>query len=238
MKTENPPSNRSILRLGLRLAKRIVLVVLSLATLYVLVILIGLIPVNNGFRPADDGIEIIIISNSVHTDILLPIRTPVIDWRESIPPTCFRRDAPSASHITIGWGDKGFYIGTPTWADLRLSTALNALFWSSDTCLHVGLASADRLPEGARRISLSEEQYRGLVDFIDASFKKDAEDRNIQIAGAGYNDYDAFFEAHGTYHFLNTCNCWAGRAMQAGGIRTGWLTPLPKTPFLYLPDEG
>jgi len=46
---------------------------------------------------------------------------------------------------------------------------------------------------------------------------------------------DVRCQARGSYHCLNTCNCWVGRALRSCGVRTGWFTPLPKTVFFYLP---
>ena len=102
--------------------------------------------------------------------------------------------------------------------------------------MHVSLTKAKFLGEGARSVTISVRQYERLVDYINASFQQGADGSKIQIGRVAYGSNDAFFDARGAYHCLNTCNCWAGRAMQAAGIRTGWLTPLPRTVFLYLPE--
>ena len=52
---------------------------------YLLVALVGLWPANAGFRPSESGIELRVISNAVHTDIIFPIITDVVDWREQFP---------------------------------------------------------------------------------------------------------------------------------------------------------
>ena len=39
-------------------------------------------------------------------------------------------------YIAIGWGDKGFYLDTPTWADLKFSTAFKAAFWLGNSAIH------------------------------------------------------------------------------------------------------
>ena len=41
-------------------------------------------------------------------------------------------------YVAIGWGDRGFYVDTPTWADLKLSTLCNALFVPSESVLLSG----------------------------------------------------------------------------------------------------
>ena len=220
----------------IRWLKRLAWLVLSCIAVYLLIALIGLIPVNNDFQPAPDGIEIWLVSNAVHTDIILPIRTETLDWRERFPEGSFSVDATRATHVAIGWGSKGFYVNTPTWADLRFSTVVNALFWPSDSCMHVSLCTAEGIPEDARQVKISAAQYQRLVEFINTGFRHSTDGSTILIPHAAYGPNDAFFEAAGRYHCFSTCNCWTGRAMQTAGIRTGWYTPLPGTVSLYLPD--
>ena len=53
--------------------------------------------------------------------------------------------------------------------------------------------------------------------------------RTIPVAGRGYSDDDAFYEAVGGYSFIFTCNEWTGRALRAAGVRTGLWTPLAQS---------
>jgi len=230
------PDKPSLSRRYWRVLRRIARVLLLAFVFYIVIVLVGLIPVNSDFVPAQDGIEIFLVSNPVHADVVLPIDTDTIDWREHFPPECFSGDVSWATHVAIGWGDRGFYVETPTWADLRVSTATRALLWPSATCFHVTMTRAEFLGEDARSVKISVEQYRQLVEYINSDFRLDTSGGKRQLDCVAYDTNDAFFEAHGRYHCLNTCNCWTGGAMKAGGIKTGWLTPLPKTVFLYLPE--
>ncbi len=234
--TDKPPVKVSLRRRCLRVVWRISRVFLFGLVLYLAIVLVGLLPVNNDFVPAQDGIEIFLVSNPVHADIVLPIDTDTIDWREHFPDECFTGDVSGATHVAIGWGDRGFFIETPTWADLRVSTAAKALFWPSTTCFHVSMIRAEYLGDDARSVKISVEQYEQLVEYVNSGFQSDADGGKMQLENVSYAWNDAFFEAHGTYHCLKTCNSWVGGAMKAGGIKTGWLTPLPKTVFLYLPE--
>ena len=222
---------KRLIKLGWRLGKWSLLS----TALFGLLILVGLIPVNNDFRPAADGIEIMVVSNPVHADIVLPVVSSVIDWRDHFPPEAFRGDTAGATHVAIGWGDKGFFIETPTWNDLKVSTAAHALFWPSGTCLHVVMLESPNFTDG-RSVKISDQQYRQLTEFILASFQKNQQGEKVQIVGESYSDNDAFYEALGTYHLLNTCNSWVGRALRTAGVRCGWLTPMPKTIYLFLPQ--
>ncbi len=221
----------------LRWLKRLAWFVLSCIVFYFLIALIGLIPVNNDFQPTADGIEIWLVSNPIHTDIVLPIHAEAMDWREHFPEGSFSVDARRATHVAIGWGSKGFYINTPTWADLRFSTVVKALFWPSASCMHATLCTAEGIPQDARSVKISAAQYQRLVEFVNSGFRRQADGSMILIPHVAYGPNDAFFEAEGSYHCFNTCNCWTGRALQAGGIRTGWYTPLPGTVLLYLPER-
>ena len=147
----------------------------GLFLLYFAIVLVGLIPVNNDFRPTADGVEIHIISTDVHADFILPMTTDTIDWRREFPADMFRGDTSRATHVMVGWGDKGFYLETRTWADFRIATALKALLWPTDSCLHVNLTRIDRLRIKPRTVTISIEQYESLVDFIEQTFARNDE---------------------------------------------------------------
>lgn len=201
------------------------------------IILVGLIPVNNDFQPVTGGIEIFVASNAVHAEIVVPIESNVIDWREHLSATCFPTDTSAATHVALGWGDRGFFLKTPTWAEFRVSVAANALLLPSETCIHATMKSTVRPSDNVKAIRVSEEQYGELVAYLMNAFQRGPDGRVIHVPEEHYGQNDAFFDAHGTYHFLNTCNSWAGRALQATGVRVGWMTPLPKTVFWYLPSS-
>ena len=227
-----PRSTAQRLRRGLWRAIQFLLLAVALDAA---IVVVGLIPVNNDFKPAADGIEIFLTSNLVHADVVLPIRSDVIDWSEHFPASCFGGDTRHATHVAIGWGDKGFFLETPTWSDLRASTAVHALLWPSPTCLHVSLLRPESLVDSPASVRISPEQYAELVQFILASFKTDGELAASQITGESYGSNDAFFDARGAYHGLNTCNSRVGAAIRSAGVRAAWLTPMPRSVYLYLP---
>ena len=218
------------------LVRRVVRVSLCVLLAFAIIILIGLIPMNNGFQESPDGIEVFVTSNPVHAEIVMPIESNVINWRDQFPRSWFPEETRQATHVAIGWGDRGFFLRTPTWAELRLSVAANALFLPSETCLHVTMKSSVIPGANTRAVRISEQQYTLLVEYINDTFRRDATGKILHVTGEHYSWNDAFFEAHGTYHFLNTCNSWVGRALQKASVRVGWMTPLPKTVFWYLPN--
>jgi uncharacterized protein (TIGR02117 family) len=207
---------------------------LLLLALYLLIALVGLIPVNNDFEPTADGVEIMVISNAIHADLVLPIRSEAADWTQRLSPSDFKGDVSRATHVAFGWGNREFYVGTPTWSDVKPGTLFRAAFWPSDTCMHVNMWNDKAIPAAART-RISHEQYRRLVEYVVDSFRRDDVGRFLLIDGGAYGTNDAFYEAYGSYHAFNTCNCWLGQGLKAAGVRTGWFTPLPKTASLYVP---
>ena len=232
--TAPPRTLRGRIARGLRRCGRVFLL---LSALYALVVLVGLVPVNNSFQPAADGVEVLVSSSEIHADFVLPVRNEVVDWRQHLPPGDFAGDVSGATRVSFGWGNKGFYMDTRTWGDLKAGTVFRSLFWPSPTCMHVYLWNDDIVPANTRKATISRDQYRDLVEYIRGTFRRDASGHFVCVKGRGYEPNDAFYEAHGHYHAMNTCNCWVGRGLKSAGVRTGWLTPLPKTVTLYMPDQ-
>lgn len=220
---------KRLLKLSRTVAKVTACVALAAAVL----LLLGLYPVNSDFRPKDGGITIYLVSNSVHADIILPLTTAEHDWRPLISDTNFPRDVTQLTHVAFGWGDKGFFLETQSWSDLKLSVAANALLCPSESCIHISMLRPEYYKERVA-VSISPEQYSNLIAYIESSFKLNETGQKIQIQGHSYYGTDAFFEAYGTYHMFNTCNSWIGQALQKAGVKTPAWSPLPGTPMLYL----
>ena len=215
------------------MVKRVIKAIALLPVVYLFIVAIGLVPVNNNFESTPDGIEMYVVSNAIHADIILPRSNPIVDWIQAFANTKFKGDISRMTHVAVGWGDCRFYIETPTWDQFKVSNAANALFLPSDSCIHVTFTRPEYYQD-AIPIKVSHKQYHDLVSFINEAFKKDDHGQIIQIQEGAYSTTDAFFEAHGTYHFLNTCNAWTGRALGHAGLTVPWFSPLPKTPLLYL----
>ncbi|TWT85339.1 hypothetical protein Pla123a_01460 [Posidoniimonas polymericola] len=223
-------SRRRFLRRLRRWLVRGVLAVVGFVAFYALFLLVGLIQVNRGYAPPADGIEVFVQSDAVHTDLILPIQNGQWDWSELLPAADFPEEPAWATHYAIGWGDRGFYLDTPTWADLKASTAVVAMFWPSRTVMHVSACTAPGREQTSARVVLTPEQYRTLCESIADSF---AGDHTEQI-DFSYGRYDAFYQATGAYHCFYTCNSWAGAKLRAAGVATPLFTPLPGQVGMYL----
>ena len=160
--------------------------------------------------------EIFIKSNGVHTDVVLPIKSDVINWFDffSFEDTLSKRD--DFLYISIGWGDKGFYLDTPEWKDLKFSTAFNAAFWLGDSAMHTTFYDKMTLGEDCKKVNMNLEEYQKLIVYIKQSFDLDKNNKVELIkTDAVYGDSDSFYEAKGSYSLFFTCNTWAASALKA-----------------------
>lgn len=194
-------------------------------------LLIPLIPVAKADPDAPADVTVYLHTNGVHTDIVLPIKTDQIDWGQSLPIANIPSQDGTMRYIAFGWGDKGFYLDTPTWADLKVSTAFVAAFWLGSSAMHT--TYFHRLAPGPETIPLhlSRAEYARLIAYIQRSFALDAAGRAQHITGHSYGPDDAFYEAHGVYSFLYTCNTWTNNALKASGQRACLWAPSDKGIF-------
>ena len=169
--------------------------------------------------PADEGVTIWIEDNGVHTGIVMPKHVAGIDWRSDFPARDLA-DPRYGAHdfVAIGWGERHFFLGTPTWSDLRLSTVLRAAIGSDATLLHVEHVARPQQRDDVRALVLRPGEYRRLAAAIRRS-------RSAGPALPGYGGYDVFYPARGRYDALNTCNNWTSDRLADAGVRVGWWTP-------------
>ncbi|MDT9599031.1 TIGR02117 family protein [Sphingosinicella rhizophila] len=193
-------------------------------------LLLGFLPANPDWREPGRGVTIFVRSNGVHTWIMVPKVNSDMDWQPLVPGTDLRDPRwGRGNYVGFGYGNRTFYLETPTWGDLTMKNALLAAFGSGRTLIH---ADHDHDPEAddhQRPIVLTRDQYRKLVHYIRASFEYGPEGRTIPLPGRGYHDSDMFYEAVGPYNGVLTCNEWTGRALRRAGVRTGLWTPLAQS---------
>lgn len=155
----------------------------------------------------------------------MPVRTPQIDWTQLVPYAHTPAADSSRQYVGFGWGDKGFYLNTPTWAELKPSTAVRAMFWLSSTAMHTTFHHRPQEGPHCVRIYLTPAEHARLIKFIQHSFEPDAQGRVQHIAGHSYGQYDAFYEARRTYNLFYTCNTWANEALKAANQKAALWTP-------------
>jgi uncharacterized protein (TIGR02117 family) len=211
----------------MRIALKALGLLIGLPLFYLTAGLLGsLIPANHAWEEPRQGVTIFVRTNGVHTWLMLPKVAEDVDWRPLAPPEHLRDPRYArGSHIAFGFGNRDFYLNTPTWSDLTLPTALAAAFGRGPALMHVEHDHDPRPNEYQKPLRLTPDQYRRLAAHIRGSFALDPGGKPIPLLGRGYGPADIFYESHGRYDASRTCNEWTGEALRAAGVRTGIWTP-------------
>lgn len=226
---------RSKMYKSIKWSIRIVGVFFALILSYLLfAIVLSLITINSGYEYAGhDSVEIMIQTNGVHTDLVLPFRNDLMDWGSFVDPGVTSSGISTANYISFGWGDREFYLQTQTWDDLSAQTALRALFLAGDTAIHVHYYFRIVDSDANRRIIMSGNDYLKLVNYIVSSFRLDEDGAPILIDGFSYSSHDAFYEAQGTFTLFRTCNTWVNSGLKTAGLPASFWTPFDKGIFIH-----
>jgi uncharacterized protein (TIGR02117 family) len=185
-------------------------------------------------KNAKDEVEIYIKTNGVHTDLIVPIKNDLKDWSKLVKFENTLSKDTTYNFLGMGWGDKGFYLETPTWAELKPSVAFKAATGLNTTAIHATFFKNMHEDASCKKIIISKEQYGRLIAYIDNSFKKDKLGQSIYIkTNANYGNDDAFYEANGKYSMLHTCNTWANVGLKICGQKCAFWTPFDKGIFYH-----
>lgn len=188
------------------------------------------LPRNSGWTEPAEGIEIMVGDNGVHTELVLPLVTPVKDWRGTFPAA----DVPAAhepyTHVAVSWGEREVFLNTPTWSDLTLSTAIGALI-GGEALVHVAHYIRPAPGPDNRPLRLTPAQYARLVARVEAALAPSQQ----RTRHRGYAEYDVFYTARGQYDWRNTCNQWTSDTLAAAGVRTGRWTPFAGGVMKWVP---
>jgi len=218
---------RRALRLGIRLLGALA----AIPVLYLLAaLLLGTIPANRGWEEPKDGVTLFIRTNGVHTWIVVPAVSPEMDWRPFAPAVHLKDpNWGRASHVALGYGNRTFYLETPTWGDLSMKNAFLAAFGQGRSLVHVDYTHNPQADEFTKPIRVTHEQYARLAKHMAASFQRGPDGKTMPVLGRGYTSSDMFYEGVGPYSALYTCNAWTGEALRAAGVRMGLWTPLSQS---------
>jgi uncharacterized protein (TIGR02117 family) len=127
-------------------------------------------------------------------------------------------DFSSAAFLEFGWGDRVYYPAREKTLGMTLGAALTA----TPAVMHMaGLARTPGPPDADSeivRVTLTEGGSRHLARAIAGEFERPEGGRAEPILPGLYPE-SHFYDAHGTFHLLNTCNTWTARMLRAGGVR-------------------
>lgn len=157
-----------------------------------------------------DAQPIWVVNYSWHSGIILK--------KDTIPETLIpeKEDFPEAEFLEIGWGNKAFYQEPK----FKLSLAMKALLLPGPSTMAIhGFSGSPNYEYWGNKviyIQLSPQDYVNLIKKIDESFDRKGQYR----AEATLRDVEGrdFYDAHGRYGVLNTCNHWTARVLRSGGL--------------------
>ncbi len=156
-------------------------------------------------------------SNGVHLDLIM--RPDQLS-----PEMVAKLDPPHwAEFMVVGWGEKDFYINTPTWSDLRSGPAFRALFNSGQAALHI--VWLQNHYQGWVPLNLCKEQEQQIRKYLENTFVRDSAGDLLAVQAEGYSDRDKFYLAKGRFSCFHTCNNWVNRGLKEAGIRTAIWSP-------------
>lgn len=161
-----------------------------------------------------------VTTNGVHLSIIVPVNQFDTAFTEELQLT------PGTRFVSFGWGDRGFYLTTPTWADLTFKTAFRALFLKTPSAMHID--DIHYRDERWHEVQLCPNQREKLLAYIRASFSINTTGHIIEIPHAGYTSSDRFFEANGHFTCFRTCNVWVNQALKVAEIPTSVWSPFDK----------
>ena len=179
-----------------------------------------------------NDIAVYVLSNGVHTDIVMPVKSQPKDWSREIKFEDTELKDFAMNYVAVGWGDKEFYLNTPTWADLKFTTAFKAGFGLGNAAIHSTFYKKMTESKDCVKIELTTKQYGKLVKYVDTGFKKDSAGHYMPInTDANYGATDAFYEANKKYSIFFTSNTWTNKALKACGQKACVWTPFDKGIF-------
>lgn len=154
---------------------------------------------------------IYVVSHGWHAGIVLP--KEVIAGGLSDLPLYYS----NAEYYEFGWGDSGFYQNP----DITISLGAKALFWPTDSVMHVVAVQRHPIDYFAHstviELNLNRSQIDLMVEFIASSFAVDDNGLWRRI-GRGLYGQSRFFHGKGYYYGLYTCNSWTAEALKVAGV--------------------
>ena len=205
-----------------------------LVFLYLLfAILFTLFPANSNFTEAKNGPEVFITTNGVHTNIILPAKNNNFDWNS------YLKIKNTDKYLAFGWGDKEFYMNTPSWADLKFTTAFKAAFLPTEPIMQVYTFSKNpTVNEQTIKLILTDEQFKKLSFYVLRSFKKNEKNQiNEIVPNKKYYFRVKFYPAKGKYSIFKTCNNWTNQGLKQAGIKNAVWAPFDKSVMYHLKNN-
>jgi uncharacterized protein (TIGR02117 family) len=165
----------------------------------------------------------------MHTNFFVPVHNDAFDWGQHLNLATLGKSKPADyRYLQFGWGDRTFYVETPSWDKISISSALRSLLRPNPAALFVkGHTAVPHYPnETLKCISLDQAQYLKLMHFLEASFQTNSQGQ--ELISRGHDGDSSFYIATGRYSALKTCNSWTAEGLRSADVNTplwGGLAP-------------
>lgn len=193
-------------------------VLVSVPILYILISLIlTFIPANKTEETLEKNNSIYITSNGVHLDLILhekdvdPIILDGLIYTEN------------EDYFSFGWGEKIFYMNTPSWNDLTIMNSFRALFLKNSAMIHLTRYSS--FNQEWVEIKVNQNQLHKINQYIYQSFSVDSLNKKTLLPDKGYSNNDDFYDAEGRFSCFKTCNTWVNTGLKESDIDACLWTP-------------
>jgi uncharacterized protein (TIGR02117 family) len=182
--------------------------------------------------------KIYVVGDDVHTNIIVPVQNEVFDWQTQLSLQNIGADTTANyRYLAFGWGERNFYMNTPTPADFRLSNALKALFLINKSVLYVqGLPTYPAPNANVRCLRINQADYLKLMEHIDRTFEQNPQGEKIRLQN-GYTPNGGFYASKGRYSILRTCNTWTAEGLRQANVNTPVWAGLSSAVMLHLENS-
>lgn len=192
------------------------LILLPLLLYFSFAFLLSYIPTGKHTPPSDATTVVYVVTNGLHVDLVFPAAVVQPLLSQGV------RHTEQTRFVAFGWGDTDFYLQTRTWDDLKLSVAAKALFWPTETLMHVTHYNA--VQKGWQAIHCSPGQLQTLLNGITSQFKVEG-GKVLKLPDPGYYGNDDFYHALDSYSCFFTCNTWINDLLKQADLRAAAWTP-------------
>ena len=205
----------------MKVVKKIVKWIIAIILIPIVYLLVSLmlmiIPINNEEANSEKDQSIYLSSNGVHLNIIIAKNQLHAELLDGL------KYAQNDNYFEFGWGDKNFYLNTPTWSDLTINNASRALFLKSAALVHLSRYTTTKADWV--EIKVNQNQLHKINQYIDNTFYLDSLDKKILLNDKGYSYNDDFYEALGSFTCFKTCNTWVNSGLKESDIKAYLWTP-------------
>ncbi|MDP2089667.1 MAG: DUF2459 domain-containing protein [Flavobacteriaceae bacterium] len=197
--------------------KGIIVLILIPIAYVILSLILTYIPHHSKIQYSPKNESIYLQTNGVHLSIILN--------KNQIAPPLLKdlKIDDNDRYFSFAWGDKNFYLNTPTWSDLTFKNSFIALFLKSPTLIHI--TRYQEMRTNWVEIKIDKSQLAKLNKYLYNSFYLDDAHQKVLVEHQFYADNDNFYEAKGNYTCFKTCNSWVNSAFKQSDLKSCLWTP-------------